>query len=630
MSLFEKQDKMAEEILTEHRGKVLAIVKATRAGATTSLLKRACELGQKTVIVAPYIEIFDTTVEDVEKLISGAKPRIARIPAYDEICERIKAKIDVHPELKSLPFHFKPSCTSCELNGPSKCGLPKILNSEWDILGLTYAKLRALCLSGSETASDFLGKIKQVDNLILDEFVTGIITASPSIEIEEPHAYLEREFGYFDRMLKRFGKNTPEIMFWGGVANFAIAAEAMGDKLDDRNYRVYENPVITDWGTFFQENFSKCWNLVEHLAVEGKDTKILQQLVQIITSDRIFIFKKEGKVSIKPLWELDDIARGSRYLTRFVRDFFSKGKIVALVDACLPDLNLKENLQIDLLERFDWGDPLKTNQSQLVICDTHKIGETNFFKSRKLQEELKKSINSISEYHGANTVLVATQNKDMWAVLEIWRKSKQIPQNLMTTYYRSDISRGITPDPMRRVLILIGAPYLPKEAYLPETYMTIGQTKDLQTAFKKSDMKSAFVNIIGRVKDPEGRELSIVYALGIKMDEVEALVKQRDVSFPYIARFAVQGVDILDFMNVAKLFLEISRERWVTPRDDLTILARAIRKCKESKKVQCGEIVPDKTKKVQQTVESYSDVLKQYGVAVVSTSRGKYLTCVES
>lgn len=44
---------MAREILTNRRGQALAIVKATRAGATTSLLKVACELGQKTVIVAP-------------------------------------------------------------------------------------------------------------------------------------------------------------------------------------------------------------------------------------------------------------------------------------------------------------------------------------------------------------------------------------------------------------------------------------------------------------------------------------------------------------------------------------------------------------------------------------------------
>jgi hypothetical protein len=63
-SAFEKQDLMAEDILTHYRGRIVAVRKATRAGATFSLLKRAFELGQKTVIVAPYRKIFDETVND--------------------------------------------------------------------------------------------------------------------------------------------------------------------------------------------------------------------------------------------------------------------------------------------------------------------------------------------------------------------------------------------------------------------------------------------------------------------------------------------------------------------------------------------------------------------------------------
>ncbi len=62
---FRKENEMANDILTKHRGQVLAVVKATRSGATFSLLKRAFGLEQKTVIVAPYIEIFDKTVNEV-------------------------------------------------------------------------------------------------------------------------------------------------------------------------------------------------------------------------------------------------------------------------------------------------------------------------------------------------------------------------------------------------------------------------------------------------------------------------------------------------------------------------------------------------------------------------------------
>ena len=90
---FALQNSKAQDILTNYRGKVLAVEKATRAGATTSLLKKACELGQKTVIVAPYIKIFDNTVDNVRGLIEGKDPRIARIGANEYICTKIKSRI---------------------------------------------------------------------------------------------------------------------------------------------------------------------------------------------------------------------------------------------------------------------------------------------------------------------------------------------------------------------------------------------------------------------------------------------------------------------------------------------------------------------------------------------------------
>jgi hypothetical protein len=156
MGLFEEQNRMAEEILTKHRGKVLAIVKATRAGATYSLLKKACELGQKTVIVAPYIEIFNKTVEEATASLSANSPRVARIAANQDMCRKVEERIADNPSLETLAFHLRPSCARCEYRNPESCRLQEILASEWDVLGLTYAKLEALSASVSGTASDRL------------------------------------------------------------------------------------------------------------------------------------------------------------------------------------------------------------------------------------------------------------------------------------------------------------------------------------------------------------------------------------------------------------------------------------------------------------------------------------------
>lgn len=307
MSVFAKQDKMADTLLTKHRGKVLAITKATRAGATTSLLKRACELKQKTVIIAPYIQIFERTVEDVEKLIVGKKPKIQRIRANVEICEKTKAKLDEHSELKSLPFLCKPSCRKCELNDPDSCELSRILNGDWDILGLTYAKLRALSLSESETASDLLKKTRQADNLILDEFVTGIITTAPSAEIQVFPSYLSDESERFKRM---FEGSVSEAEFYGGIWEFAFGVKIVGDRLTEGGHEIWSNTLDDDCRNFFKENTAKCWQIIEKLAIKGEDTKLAQKIVPIIASEKFFVQKKKGKIQVKPIEDLNEISRG--------------------------------------------------------------------------------------------------------------------------------------------------------------------------------------------------------------------------------------------------------------------------------------------------------------------------------
>jgi hypothetical protein len=573
------------------------------------------------VIVAPYIRIFDETVQEATASLSVNSPRVARIAANKDMCRKVKERVRSNPRLEDLPFHVRPSCRRCEYNDADECPLQKILVSEWDVLGLTYAKLQTLGISESATALDLLEKVKLPDNLILDEFVTGIMTTAPSVEIENPHAYLVKEFGIEARQL---GNSDFEDMFWPSVDNLALQAEIQGKSLADGQHRIFENDAKAECETFFEDNFAHCWKFIEKLTNEGKDTRILQQLVQIINSDKIFIIKKEGKVSIKPLKDLDDISSGSRYLKAFVKDFFSTKKLVTLVDACLPDLNLEEDLGIDI-EPYRWGDPLNTNKAQLIISDTRKISEIDFFKSIGLQTELKARINAICKFHGSKRVMVATQNTDMKQVVEAWRTSGEIPRDTRITYYRSDISRGTTPDKNRRFLVLIGGPYLPKEAYLPETYLSDRQTDDLQTAFKKSDMKSAFINLIGRVKDPIGIEPSIVYAFGVTAEEVKALVDQVEVQPAFVSRFPVTGAKMVDFLIVARLFLETPKEKWRNLGDDIGVLARIITKCEEEKEIQCGRLVPNQTEKLQRFVECYSDILRKHGIEIVKRTRGSSL-----
>jgi hypothetical protein len=313
--------------------------------------------------------------------------------------------------------------------------------------------------------------------------------------------------------------------------------------------------------------------------------------------------------------------RGYDYLKDFVRGFSSEKKLVALVDACLPDLNLGELLGLEITN-FRWGDPLDTNKSQLIICDTRKVGNTDFFKNPKLQGQIKNIINLESKQQGEETVAIVALNKRIHnQIKNVWMKKTQIP-NIFETYYRSEYSRGFYIDPNHRSLVLVGAPYIPKVSYLAETFGT-----DLLTAFQMSDMKSAFINMIGRVKDPTGKQKSIVFATGITATEVRTFVTQTGLPAPLIAEFPVKGADSFDFALLAQLFRhsEALSSKWVDLERDLPLLVRILRLCdKKDKKVPVSGILKDK-ERANQFVANYVDVLDKFGIKVIKDGSGSRL-----
>jgi hypothetical protein len=624
-SAFEKQDLMAEDILTNGKGKVITVRKATRAGATFSLLKRAFELGQKSVIVAPYRKIFDETVNDVaQSFPTGQRPKVLRITANKEMCAKVREKITKYPALDEFPFQRRPKCESCEFNDPETCLLQEALVSDdWNIIGITYAKLKAICQRSSEIAKTFIEKISSSDNLILDEFTTGILTTTPSVEIKDPYNALLHVFNSEERMFD-IKTSFLEGQFWGGLNLFAIYTKTEADKLKLGEHSFAENFVTSDVEDFFEKNALKCWDIIERLAIEGIDTKLLRQIMQVIASKKLVIIKStKGIVTVQPVEDINERAiRGYDYLREFLKNYVSEEKVVTLVDACLPDLDFEALLGLKVTN-FLWGDPLSTNKSQLIICDTRKIGATEFFRNTKLQDEIKNTVNLETKLQGEKTVAIVALNKRIHRQIEnVWVKKGEIPA-VFETYYRSEYSRGFTIDPNHRSLVLVGAPYLPKVAYLAETFGT-----DLLTAFQMSDMKSAFINVIGRVKDPRGEQKSVVFATGITASEVRAFVTQAGLTAPLIAEFPVKGADSFDFVLLAQLFRhsEELSSKWVDLERDLPLLVRILRLCdKKGKNLPVSEILSKDKERANQFVATYCDVLARFGINVIKDGSGSRL-----
>lgn len=620
---FESQDIMAEHILNNERGRIVAVRKATRAGATFSLLKKAFELGQKTVIVAPYRKIFDETVNDVaQSFPAGHRPKILRITANKEMCKKVQEKIVKYSALDAFPFHSRPKCEECEYNDPGDCVLQEALvSADWDIIGITYAKLKYICLGNSKVSKVFIEKIHSSVNLILDEFTTGILATTPSFELVDPYDTLERIFHSEVRMA---AASNVEGTFWSGLNLFALYMKHEADELKRGQHIFCENFVTGDVEDFFEKNAVKCWGIIERLATEDIDTKLLRQMMQVIASKRVVIIKSsKGMVSVQPVEDLNErTIRGYDYLKDFLNSYVSANKVVALIDACLPDLEFEKLLGIDV-RNFPWGDPLNTNKSQLIICDTRKIGEIEFFKTSKRQKEIKATINLESKLQGEKSIAIVALNKHIHRQIKnVWMKNGEIPA-IFASYYRSQFSRGFTIDPNHRSLVLVGAPYLPKVAYLAETFKT-----DLLRAFQMSDVKSAFINMIGRVKDPLGKQKSVVFATGITASEVRGFVTQTGLSTPLIAEFPVKGADAFDFAILAHLFRhsEELSGKWVDLERDLPLLVRILRLCdKKGNKVPVSEILCNDKERANQFVEDYTDVLGKFGIKVVKEGSGSRL-----
>jgi biotin operon repressor len=172
-------------------------------------------------------------------------------------------------------------------------------------------------------------------------------------------------------------------------------------------------------------------------------------------------------------------------------------------------------------------------------------------------------------------------------------------------------------------MILIGAPYLPKIAYAAET----SRNENLRIAFQKSDMRSTFINTIGRAKDPKGRDRSIVYCFGIKGDEVNNFLnivrtQGQDIEPPFVIPLMLGATRAEDFINAARLFLEKPLELWSDIQKDIAVLVAIIRRCKEENEVQCGEVIPHETELVQTVATKYASILEEFGIEIVRTNRG--------
>jgi len=633
---FSVENNLANELLQRHGTFVVA--KATRSGCTLSLTKASCESGKNVTVFSPTIRLLRQVQEEIPKITIPA-PRIAPILSNPELCTKVQS----NPKLK---FQFKHSCRNCEYRGkPQQCVFQDLMINEFDVYCLTYSKLQALQKSTSEDAKQLLEKLRKCDAFVFDEFTTAVIRDVPTIEmvsIDEKsnvkrmgkniRSTFKEEFERSDKIISEdlagIGSTLfKESDFWG------IHLGLFLDKFEDiKQSGIYRNFVVE----FLPEEEMKStfhygWSKITKLTNEGRNTAELQEVFLMAFAREVIVTCEDGVVKLTP--RLED-ALG--YITEFCKKL-GEEKLILVVDSYQPSVSFDSIFVKPVRHelRGENGDPLSTNEKQLIVCDTAHWGALDFLKDKKLQRKVRSFVNKILAEFSSEQALIVTTNKKMAGIISQWH----LPKDVRVTWFRSDWMRGVSVED-RRIMICVGGPYIPKKAYdaSARSFRIESFAKDLELLdddaktvaisrlLRLDDTKSEFINAVGRVKDPRGKERSIVFTLGMQGHEVGLLLRQdAPVSKPNLTRPFRYGGMHRDGSWIAKLWLDYSIH---IDLKDLPLVARIISRTRNKLRIRASEIVPGMTAAVVETAKKYRHELQCFKVETVE-KRGGVSFCVD-
>lgn len=162
------------------------------------------------------------------------------------------------------------------------------------------------------------------------------------------------------------------------------------------------------------------------------------------------------------------------------------------------------------------GDPLNTNAKMVILADNKKynaIGDRSRYNKR---EEIVSRIIEILHCYGAKNCKIVTVN--MKEARDLERALGEAGQEKNVTYYKSPEMIGVTSD--FRVMIAVGIAHKPSNAF-DAISKDAFRSKILLNESVHCDTWQAW----SRVKDPNGKEESIVFALGCCIEDCRNVVK---------------------------------------------------------------------------------------------------------
>ncbi|MDY0278822.1 MAG: hypothetical protein RBQ97_12140, partial [Acholeplasma sp.] len=175
----------------------------------------------------------------------------------------------------------------------------------------------------------------------------------------------------------------------------------------------------------------------------------------------------------------------------------------------LPHTNIKDVLF------GENGDPLNTNSKMTIFCDSKSysgIGKNSI--KHNINKIVQSCIDIFEIYNSENCLIICRNIKESKIIQKRFDNSDYKP---FITYYRSPEMMGVKSK--KRVAILVGLAHIPSHAY-DSVRINLEESRILA----EEDMHCNTWQAISRVKDPEGKQPSVVFALGCPKKDIENVV----------------------------------------------------------------------------------------------------------
>jgi len=518
--------------------------KTTRAGCTTALAAESLNRKERLLVVVPTNYIADKTIiEDSINYSDREQADIIHIPSNKE-CVYNKLLIEQFPALKHLPMlPLGDNCDNCQYL--KECSVTKILRGYGrDGVALTYDKLAALMMAmygkKNTKAQRVIENISDMDNIVLDEVHELQYGKSETLTIYDdlerkrhidiaPFAPLAVDFPHLAQIIAKYAWIIKDLE--AGCILQDLKSGIEGNDYWKKKLSIkYNNSKNTishleeyEKTKFFMSVYSDIIELTKQKEEHKISMKLILELcsmMHIVTTDTIILHGIKDAKSTK----IAMVSINSFYtsmLRSFIMSMQNKTKRIMLTSATICSHEYDDYFMMDTKPKNilfgPSGDPMNTNARMLIISDSKKLGTVGKNSFYWHKEDVFNRIDEIIQAYGFDNCIVVCMNMREYLDVIKHLENKGYDKDKAKehcSYYKAPNMMGVSSK--YRVMIAVGIAEKPTNAF-----DAITDTKERSLELKEESVHCDTWQAWSRVKDPQSRENSLVFALGCNYRQCE-------------------------------------------------------------------------------------------------------------